>query len=107
MKIAPPPPTNRYRFWMILFVVVSAVALGCLVSVMQRVPSAYDRAADLQQSIRQDPRFSEVHAVCAAGKSIIVIAPDSLSPESKAALEYLVQRSAPNLQVPVRYFPGL
>jgi hypothetical protein len=68
-------------------------------------PNAYGQAAELDALLHRDSRFSEVSALCAAGASIIVIAPDTLPPKAKSDLEHFVHRHAAIPNTPVRYIP--
>jgi len=69
-------------------------------------PEAYGQAADLNALLHRDPRFSEASAACAGGRSVFVLAPDSLSPQIKLQLEDFVRQHAKSPNTPVRYIPS-
>ena len=103
----PPRPNLPVRWSLVaLSTIIVAVAGWLLLEWMfPEPPNMYRAAAELNDLIHRDPRFAEVGALCMAGKSVIVIAPDDLPPETKADLERFVRETGKIPKEGVRYLP--
>ncbi len=99
---------NRPVRWgrVVLAAVFAAAAGWWLLNwIVPEPPNFYRVAGELNDLIHRDPRFAEVGALCMAGKSVIVVAPDDLPPETKADLERFVRETAKIPKEGVRYLP--
>lgn len=94
---------RRYALPFLFAVTLGSIAFMTYCITRPEPPNAYAQAAALDAIIHQDPRFVEVRAMCAGGRSTIVLASEELPGDARAALEKLVRERTLNPNTDVRY----